>query len=114
QHRLVFDHVEVVDAEPFGLADELDGLEGAVAEFDAPGEAGGCHVVAPHEKPPRWSVTRARGGFNPANAPIGRCVLLDWWVAAWRVGSGEGGRSVPLVRCLPRIPVAAAVPCPMV
>ena len=41
---LVLDDVDVVDAHPAGpVADELDGLEGAVADVDAPGESRGCH-----------------------------------------------------------------------
>ena len=40
---LVLDDVEVVDPDAVAVADELDRLEGAVADVDAPGERAG-HV----------------------------------------------------------------------
>jgi len=62
EHGLVLDDVEVVDAEALGLADELDGLEGPVADVDAPGEAGGSHGCRSSLEPPESGgrITRAK------------------------------------------------------
>src|SRR5438045_164988 len=42
----VFDEFEVIDAVTVPFADELDGLEGAIADVDTPRESGRCHRIS--------------------------------------------------------------------